>query len=341
MANNKRNKMKKVAVIGFGFMGKTHVLNILKNKNLELVAIVDKDIEPIERGFHSETGNFSIGDIHSEELKKINKYLTLDACLKSEQLDAVHVCVHTDLHYEIAKKALTHGLHVLVEKPFCLDVSQGDELINLAKEKGLILMVAHVVRFMSPYQKLKEWVSKEKYGKLKFLSLSRFSGIPQWGQWKEKQADFGVSGGALFDLLIHDIDFAAYLMGGTPESIKNNYLPGKLSKHDYINAIWDYPDKGVTVKVEGGNIFHSKFPFRAGFMAQFEKASVIYSTLWPDSILISDNHETKEVLFGDLGEGYYNEIDYFSGCMESNSEPFECMPESSLETIRICYDHLL
>ena len=332
--------MKKVAVIGFGFMGKTHVLNILKNKNLELVAIVDKDTGAIEKGLHSETGNFSMGNISIKEIQKISKYETLDACLQFGQLDAVHICVHTDLHYEMAKKALSHGLHVLVEKPFCLDISQGAELIKLAKEKGLVLMVAHVVRFMPPYHKLKEWVRQEKFGKLKFLSLSRFSGVPQWGQWKEKQAAFGSSGGALFDLLIHDIDYAAYVMGAAPLNIKSYCLPGKLSNHDYVNAMWDYPGNGVTVKIEGGNIFHSNFPFQAGFMAQFEEASVCYFTLKPESIYISDSNKTEEIPAGDLGEGYYNEIAYFANCMESNSDPLECMPESSLEVIKVCYKHV-
>ena len=57
----------------------------------------------------------------------------------------------------------------------------------------------------------------------------------------------------------------------------------------------------------------------------------------PDRNNVGNNY--VEIPAGDLGEGYYNEIDYFSECMENNSEPIECMPESSLETIRICYDH--
>lgn len=331
--------MKKVAVIGFGFMGITHAHNILRNENLELVAIIDKNKDAIEKGLHSGEGNFSTGTIDPEKINKIHNYTTLDACIQSEQLDAVHICVHTDLHYEIAKKALDRGLHVLVEKPFCLNTGQGEELIALAKEKGLVLMVAHVARFMPAYQKLKEWIDKEEYGKLKFLSLSRFSGVPLWGQWKEKQADFGASGGALFDLVIHDIDFVLHALG-KPEKINSYCLPGKLSGHDYINATWEYPDKDMKVKIEGGNIFHSFFPFQAGYIAQFEQASICYSTFWPDSIIISDNQDTAETQLGDIGEGYYNEIAYFAKCMENGLQPLECLPESSLEAIKVCYRHI-
>ncbi|VAW16100.1 hypothetical protein MNBD_BACTEROID01-950 [hydrothermal vent metagenome] len=331
--------MKKVAVVGFGFMGMTHTLNILKNEDLQLVAIVDKNTQSIKKNLQSKSGNFSTGDIDPEIIDSIHKYRDLTDCLQEEELDAVFICVHTDLHFELAKEALSHGKHVLLEKPMCLDLRQGEELINLVKEKRLILMVAHVVRFMPPYQKLKQWIDSKEFGGLRFLSLSRFSGLPAWGQWKEKQADFGSSGGALFDLLIHDIDFVNYALG-RPGSIKSNYLPGALSKHDYINALWSYPQHNIDVKVEGGNIFHSNFPFQAGFMAQFEQASVLYTTFQSEIIQISTNNELREIPAGDAGEGFYNEVAYFALCINNNQQPLECMPGSSLESIRLCYNHL-
>jgi predicted dehydrogenase len=331
--------MKTVAVIGFGFMGKTHVINILKNRNLKLVAIVDKNSKAIEEGLSGESGNFSTGQIDPDLLQDVHRYSTFDDCLQSESLDAVHICVHTSLHYDLAKKALNNGLHVLIEKPFCLDIKQGEELISLAEDKGLILMVAHVLRFVSPYMKLKDWIETEEYGRLGFFSLARFSGIPLWGEWKNKQKDFGSSGGALFDLLIHDIDFALYSIG-LPEKINSFYLPGKLSNYDYINALWHYPAHDLNVKIEGGNIFHNNFPFQSYFFGQFEKASVRYSTDFPDSIIVADDVDKKEIPLEITNEAYYDEIEYFANCIAENKKPLKCMPESSLETIKICYKHL-
>jgi len=330
--------MKRVAVVGFGFMGMTHTLNILKNTDMKLVAIVDKNRATIEKNLLNRGGNISTGDLDPSVLKNINIYADFDDCLQHEELDAVHICVHTDLHYEMAKKALLHDKHVFLEKPFCLDIKQAEELIGLAQEKKKILMVGHVVRFMSPYRKLKQWIDSKELGELKFLSLSRFSGIPGWGQWKEKQV-MGASGGALFDLVIHDIDFASYALG-IPSDIKCSYLPGGLSKHDYISAMWSYKDKNVKVKIEGGNTFHSNFPFQAGYMAQFEKASILYTSFKGDIIQIADDNSMKEVPAGDAGEGYANEIAYFAKCMENNTQPAECMPLSSLQTIQLCYDHI-
>jgi predicted dehydrogenase len=330
--------MKRIAVAGFGFMGMTHALNILKNKDLILVAIVDPDISLIEKNIDAKGGNFSTGNIDKKDLASIHKYSSLDECLNSEDLDAISICVHSNLHYELTRKALLHGKHVFLEKPFCLDIKEGEELISLAENKKKILMVGHVVRFMPPYQKLKQWIDSKEFGELKFLSLSRFTGLPAWGQWKEKHVK-GTSGGALFDLVIHDIDFAGYVLG-LPSEIKCSYLPGEFSKHDYISAMWSYKNKNVHVKIEGGLTFHSNFPFQAGYMAQFEKASVLYTSLKGEVIVIADDQSVKEVPAGDAGSGYYNEIAYFTECMINNSQPAECMPASSLQSIQLCYNHL-
>lgn len=331
--------MKKVAVVGFGFMGMTHTINILKNKEMKLVAIVDKDLDGIEEKLTADSGNFSTGNIDPEVLAPIQKYSDLDDCLKNEELDAVHICVHTDLHFDLAKKALSAGLHVFLEKPMTLDIQQGEELIDLAEEKDCIFMVGHVLRFMSPYLMLKKWIDEETYGKLNFLSMSRFSGVPSWGQWKEKQKSFGSSGGALFDLLIHDIDFVNYLFGA-PDQIESTILPGALSEYDYISAMWSYDEKDLKVKIEGGNTFHSNFPFQAGYMANFENASILFTTMKPEVIQIADNEEIKEVSAEEGGDGFYNEIAYFTECIIQNKKPEKCLPASSLETIKICYKHV-
>ncbi len=331
--------MTKVAILGFGFMGMTHAESILKNNELDLVAIIDKNPKAVEEKLLSSTGNFSVGEIKQDRLEKIKRYTNLDDCLNFENLDAVFICVHTDLHYEMTRKVLLYGKHVFLEKPFCLDMQQAEELIRLAREKEKILMIGHVVRFMPPYQKLKEWIDSGRFGELKFLSLSRFSGVPAWGEWMERRTAYGSSGGALFDLLIHDIDFVNYILG-VPGSIQCDYLPGLLSKHDYISALWSYFDKGLKVRIEGGNIFHSSFPFQAGYMAQFEQASVQYSSLKGNVIQIATDSRLEEEPTGQAGDGFYSEIAYFAQSVHLNRPPVECMPESSLQTIQLCYDHI-
>jgi len=328
-----------IAVIGFGFMGMTHAINILKNPRLKLSAIVEKNPEKVYNQLSGGGGNFSTGDLDAKELSSVRMYTDLNECLKNESIDACVVAVHTDLHYEIAWQALEAGLHVFLEKPFCLDIGKGEALIELARERGLMLMVGQVVRFMPAYRTLKKWIETNELGKLEFLSLSRYSGLPSWGQWKEKQQEFGSTGGALFDLLIHDIDFAQWVCG-IPDDIEAQCLPGKLSSHDYVSALWAYRDSGLRIKIDGGNTFHSAFPFQASYAARFEHASVLLSCKDPENIMVATDSGIRRVPAGDANDGFSGEIDYFAHCLASGEPPSECTPESALQTIRICYGHL-
>lgn len=328
----------KIAVVGFGFMGITHTMNILRNPGLELVAIVDKNPENIRKNINEKVGNFSTGGISEKEISNIKIYASLEACIENEKLDACVIAVHTDFHYKLTKLAFDAGINVLLEKPFCLTISEGEELIELAAVKGLLLMIAHVVRFMPSYQKLKSWIDSGEFGNLNFLSMTRFSGVPAWGQWKEKQQDFGSSGGALFDLVIHDIDFVHWSVG-IPDSIESTVLPGKLSRHDYLNARWEY-NSGINVKIEGGNIFHTAFPFHAGFSASFENASIVYNSSNPENIIVATNTETIEIQAGDAMEGYSGELNYFVDCLKNKTKPEKCMPESALQSIKLGYKHV-
>lgn len=326
-----------IAVVGFGFMGITHSINILKNPNVKLAAIITRNITCIPTRLKEQLGNFSSGEVDVAALTKVPAYMSLRECLKHEKVDAVQICVHTSLHYEFAQEAMEMGLHVLLEKPMSLRTEEAELLIHLARRQRLKFMVGHVVRFMPAYKKLKQWIDSKEYGRLEFISLTRFSGLPNWGQWKEKQKAFGSSGGALFDLVIHDIDFLNFALG-KPGKIKAVCFPGVLSMHDYVTAHWQYGD--ITAKIEGGNIFHSNFPFRAGFMARFEEASVVYSSIIPSYIQVSTCNGMEQIPVADANDGFYDEIDYFASCIAKNTEPVMCLPESSLQTIRLCFDHI-
>ena len=326
-----------VAIIGFGFMGITHANNILKNKKISLRAIITRNENSIPAKLDQLKGNFPTGEVDSATILSLPVYKTLAACLRHEKIDAVHICVHTDLHYEMVTEAIQNGLHVFLEKPMTLRREEGKLMIAFARQRGVKFMVGHVLRFMPAYEKLKRWIDTKEFGILKFISLTRFSGLPTWGQWKEKQEKFGSSGGALFDLLIHDIDFLYHALG-CPDKIESNSHAGYLSDHDYVVAWWHY--KHTIAKVEGGNTFHSMFPFHAGYMARFENASVIYSSLSPTTIQVSTDISNTTFEVEEPDSGFYNEFDYFAGCIENGRDPLICMPESSLKSVELCYQHI-
>jgi len=319
-------------------MGITHALSIMNHPGAQLLAIVDLDPEKALENLGEEAGNLDTGALTKEDVSAVRTYTSFEKCIAEENPDACILAVHTDLHYSMALQALEAGIHVFVEKPLVLDLSEGEKLIGLASERNLLLMVGHVLRFMPPYMKLKHWIESGEFGKLNWLSMTRFTGLPAWGQWKEKQKEFGSSGGALFDLAIHDIDYAQWVLG-KPDSIEAYTLPGKLSSHDYVCALWKYKS-GPDVKIEGGTRFHYQFPFEAGFSANFEKASIKYCSSSPEHITIASDSDIIQVPAGDAMEAYADELAYFIDCLDRKGRPEKCLPESSLQSIRLCYEHL-
>ena len=75
-------------------------------------------------------------------------------------------------------------------------------------------------------------------------------------------------------------------------------------------------------------------------MAQFTKASIVYSSLTGEIIRVADDSSVKEVPAGDAGTGYYNEMVYFADCLKNGAEPELCTPLSSLQAIELCYKRL-
>ena len=75
-------------------------------------------------------------------------------------------------------------------------------------------------------------------------------------------------------------------------------------------------------------------------MASFENTSIQYTTMKPDIIQIADNKKVSEISAEDGTDGFFNEIEYFYQCLENQVQPEKCQPESSLETIKICYSHI-
>ncbi|MDD5597990.1 MAG: Gfo/Idh/MocA family oxidoreductase [Victivallaceae bacterium] len=316
--------MKKIAVIGFGFMGVTHAKNILANKNLELCAIIDNR-ENIFAGIEN-TGNHGDLDLPLAELYRVPIFKTLKECVNKTQPDAALICVPLFLHYDLTKKALNLELDVLLEKPFCAEPGQCQELIELAERKKRLLMVAHCIRFAPEWEFLTECIRDKRYGELKLLSTTRICGEPTWGIWQDKKIK-NTCGGALMDLLIHDIDFANYCLG-RPEDIKLN-----LNIEEYWELELKYKDQPAKISIKGGFLYRHT-AFASEYAATFENGSIRFSTLQPGIIEVST--DTGAVSSRFTGNMYNSELEYFAKCIRERNNPEKCLPESSKQAIEIC-----
>src|SRR5580698_2817850 len=178
----------RIAVVGFGFMGKTHANAIASAKGVELAAIVSSRAP--EGG--------------------VKHHATLAAALADPEIDAVDLCLPTDLHESATVESLRAGKHVLVEKPMALSVASCHRMIAEAERARKILMVAHVLRFFPAYIELQRVVDHRELGAIHSATFRRRCAQPGWSEWITDETR---SGGGAFDLLIHDVDMALRLFG--------------------------------------------------------------------------------------------------------------------------------
>ncbi|MGD9809575.1 MAG: Gfo/Idh/MocA family protein [Deferribacterales bacterium] len=180
--------MVKTGIIGLGRMGRYH-LNLndeMSESNLQMLC----DADSATRDAVAQNYNYPMTGDFTELLKHV---------------DAVTVAAPTKHHFEIAKKCLESGKHVLVEKPITTNIEQATELFNIAEKKNLVLHIGHVERFNGAVQELDN-ITDEPY-----LIESRRVG-PYNPNFKNDSI--------VLDLMIHDIDIILNMVNKNITSVQ-------------------------------------------------------------------------------------------------------------------------
>jgi predicted dehydrogenase len=171
----------KIAVIGCGRLGGFHAQKLAAMPDVELVAVVDPLVGNARR----------LADAcHTQALADHRGLLG--------GIDAAVVASPTVLHHRLALKCLDAGVHVLVEKPICSTVAQADELVDMARRRGLVLQVGHVERFNPAFA-----VAAAAAPQPKYIEAVRA------GSFTFRSMDVGV----VLDLMIHDLDLVLSWVG--------------------------------------------------------------------------------------------------------------------------------
>jgi predicted dehydrogenase len=286
-----------------GFMGGVHVKALASVPDVELGAIVSR------RALESSTKH----------------YTRLEEALADPEIDAVDLCLPTDLHESATIAALRAGKHVLVEKPMALDVASCERMVAETRRAGKILMVAHVLRFFPAYKALQAAVDQGELGRIRSASFRRRCAQPGWSDWI---TDKSRSGGGGFDLLIHDVDMALRLFG-SPSAISATGYENPAVGVDAISARLYYD--GFVAEISGGWLFPGSFPFAMEFMVLGEHGLLEYNS---ESRPLKRYGSGEEVAL-DTVDGYAAELAYFAKCCRSGEQPALCTPESSAESVRL------
>lgn len=138
-------------------------------------------------------------------------FYSYESLLEATSLDAVYIPLPNSLHYEWIKKTLEKNLHVLVEKSMACKLEEVEELNNLAKEKGLVLIENFQFRFHSQLQYIKELVDSGKIGELRNIRAS--FGFPPFSDSDNIRYKKELGGGALFDAGAYPLKISQIFLG--------------------------------------------------------------------------------------------------------------------------------
>ena len=159
----------------------------------------------------------AIADVNEESANEqadrfgADAYTDYRALLDRQDIDAVDVCAHPRPHLEITRAAAAAGKHILMEKPMCCNVAEGEEMIAAAENAGVLLMVAYMMRFDPGYMKLKSLLDDGTLGTLQMAYSNQVGWFsPERHPWLFVKAE---SGGMLVEQAIHNLDLWLWLYG--------------------------------------------------------------------------------------------------------------------------------
>jgi predicted dehydrogenase len=317
----------RLAVLGLGFMGSTHVKALRGLPGVELAAIYSGDEKKLSGDLTAVQGNLG-GPGERMDFSRLRKYSDLESVLADSKIDAVDICLPTYLHDSVAVEALRAGKHVLVEKPMALDPYGADRMINAARRYKRILMTAQVLRFFPEYAALRDAIAGGQLGRFRFASFRRRCAAPSWGGWLQ---DASKSGGGAFDLLIHDVDMCLHLFGKPRAVCSSGYCHAALGI-DCMDAQLFY-DEGVA-QIGGGWHNAGDFPFSMEYTVTLDGGTVEYSSLGRPPVLFGARGGSQALELQAV-DGYAAELAYFAECCDSGSAPARCPPGESADAVKV------
>lgn len=304
--------MIKLAVVGLGKMGISHLGMIKAHPGVDLAAVCD-----------------STGYV-LDVLKKytgVETFSDFAKMLDSVPLDAVVIATPSRTHYPMVKAALERGIHVFCEKPFTLNAEQSDELAALAEAQGLVGQVGYHNRFVGSFQEVRRLIAADAIGAVHHIKAEAYGPVvlkPKSSTWRTQRSE---GGGCLYDYAAHPLNLVNWLFG-MPDQVGGSVL-GKIFSADTDDEVYStlfFPDgKTGSLSVNWSDESFRKMTTRLTISGT---AGRIYADRQEIQVFLRDDAPpvegykpgwnvryttdlTKEVWFYIRGEEYSAQLDWF------------------------------
>lgn len=309
-------------------MGLTHLKAYKNIPGVEIAAVSSNDPKALSGDLSGIQGNLGIGG-EKFDFGAARKFEDSLDCVRADGIDAVDLCLPTNLHAPVAIEALKHGKHVIVEKPMALNGEETQQMIEAARAAGKVLMSAQVLRFFPAYLALIDAVQTGKLGRVHHALFRRRCAAPGWSAWLTNKT---LSGGGVFDLLIHDIDMMLVCFG-VPDAVSAWGHEDLAKGIDMITAQFHYPGLGA-VTVTGGWHHPKSYPFSMEYTVVGEGGAIDYSSEGRPPKWYAPDGSANELPLSEK-DGYQAEIEYFVECCRTGKMPERCTPESSAAAVKL------
>lgn len=306
----------RVGVVGYGYWGPNLVRNFNDDPRAEVSYVCDKQVAMLEK--------------HRTRYRTVKFTDNYNELLADDELHAVAISTPVDTHYPLGKAALLAGKHVLMEKPLCRTSEQCEELVKIAREKKLTLMVDHTFIYHGAVRLIKKLVDEHDLGELLYFNSVRIN----LGNFQE---DVNV----LWDLGTHDLSIMDYLLGQTPQevfAIGSSHTKSRLADIAYltmkferdliahINVSWLSPVKVRQILIGGSKrmiVFDDNsqvekvriYDKGIDTMEQPTSAPQIYSSR------IQYRHGDMIAPVYDVTEALRTGVRHFIDCIETGQQP--------------------
>ena len=322
-----------VGIVGLGFMAATHIRAYRQVEGARVVALCNPSGRHLDGDFSNVTGNVGATDPVRVEMTGVKATKCFADLLSDPAIDIIDVCAPTKAHAELAIAALKAGKHVLCEKPLARSTKAAHEIAAAATNAKGIFMPAMCLRFWPEWAWLERAIAEATYGRVLAARFRRVAEPPGWG--KNTFCNGEESGGALFDLHVHDTDFVQFCFG-RPKAVYSTGYTKFTGAIDHVITQYVMPS-GAVVHAEGSWAMASGFGFNMSYTVNFERATADYDIArGKEALRLCEVGQAARVVLCDSTDGYVNELRHFIECVRAGRPPTIVTAQDGLMAVEIC-----